>query len=106
MRFNITMFKEEFDENGFLKDKDKKVVEVQAATCCDAVVNATKASRGWTPIKWECLDKTKAEQEFIPETKYEKEAWAKVLKWREEEKLKKEQEAAEAASEDSILEQK
>ena len=34
----------------------------------------------------------------MPETKYEKEAWAKVLKWREEEKLKKEQEAEKAAT--------
>lgn len=100
MRFNITMFKEEFDENGCLKDKDWKTIEVQADTCCDAVVMATKANRGWTVSKWECLDKNKS-QEFVPETKYEKEAWAKVLKWREEEKAKKEQEAKQKALENS-----
>lgn len=105
MRFNLTMFKEEFDENGCLKDKDRKVIEVQAETCCDAVVMATKANRGWTVSKWECLDKTKA-QEFVPETKYEKEAWAKVLKWREEEKAKKEQEAKQEALDDAkVLEE-
>jgi len=91
MKFKFHMFTETLDEFGKLVEKKEKDVEINAPSCCEAHVLATKGNRGWTVSSWESLDKSNPET-FVPENKFEKEAWEKAQKMMAEEKK-----AAEAA---------
>lgn len=90
MKFRFHMFIESYDELGNVAERKEKDVDVAADTCCEAQVIASRGNREWTITGWEPLEKMKP-AEFVPENKFEKEAWEKAKEiLRAKEKAEKE----------------